>query len=68
MDVIKPLHHGVMVKGAKFPMWIKIKFVKLLELCYGCDLVGHVLKDCNIVSSDIDEDVLQYGDWLSASP
>jgi len=56
------------VKGAKGPAWVKIKYVKPPDFCYGCGMLGHVLNGCSIVDSDTAEESLQYGDWLRASP
>jgi len=68
IDVTKPLRRGVNVKGAAGPVWVKIKYVKLPDFCYGCGRLGHVLTGCETVDSDMVEENLQYGDWLRASP
>ncbi|KAJ8453215.1 LOW QUALITY PROTEIN: hypothetical protein Cgig2_008099 [Carnegiea gigantea] len=61
VDVTKPLLRGirVMVQGRSC--------VKLSEFCYGCDKLGHTLKDCDSVDPSVDEELLQYGDWLRGS-
>ncbi|KAJ8448926.1 hypothetical protein Cgig2_030782 [Carnegiea gigantea] len=41
-DLKKPLRQGLMVKMNGTPSWFKMKYVKLLDFCYACGLLGHV--------------------------
>ncbi|KAJ8443408.1 hypothetical protein Cgig2_024185 [Carnegiea gigantea] len=68
IDVTKPLVRGMNVMGMKASLLVKLKYVRLPDLCYGCVCVGHVLRGCDIVDRNIEEDLLQYGNWLRASP
>ena len=68
IDVERPLCRGVSVKMDGKPMWIKIKYVKVPEFCYGCGCLGHVLKDCNVILCEDTKEELQDGPWLRASP
>jgi len=68
IDISKPLHRGIRVTVAGKAMWIRFKFVKLPDFCYGCGRLGHTLKDYEIVVAEDDDPDLQYGAWLCASP
>ncbi|KAJ8424699.1 hypothetical protein Cgig2_018506 [Carnegiea gigantea] len=47
-------------------MWIRFKFVKLPDFCYGCGRLGHTLKDCEIVvAKDDDPDLCNAETGLS---
>ncbi|KAJ8444433.1 hypothetical protein Cgig2_005955 [Carnegiea gigantea] len=61
IDISKPLRQGIDVM-------IQLKYVKLPDFCYGCGLLGHVLKDCEVVEAEEDDPNLQYSSWLRASP
>ncbi|KAJ8448892.1 hypothetical protein Cgig2_030748 [Carnegiea gigantea] len=50
------------------PLWIRFKYVKLPDYCYGCGKLGHVLKGCDTIIADDGDPNLQYGAWLRASP
>jgi len=62
MDVTKPLVQDVNGMGYKAALWVELKCIKLLEFWYGHGHLGHVLKGCNAIDLDIEEDQLQYGD------
>ncbi|KAJ8435872.1 LOW QUALITY PROTEIN: hypothetical protein Cgig2_028580 [Carnegiea gigantea] len=68
LDITKPLRRGIRMVVRGKTLWIRLGYVKLPDLCYGCGKLGHVLKGCDVVG-DIDSDVstLQYGEWLRAS-
>ncbi|KAJ8444308.1 hypothetical protein Cgig2_019866 [Carnegiea gigantea] len=68
IDITKPLKRGIYIKIANKQLWIKFKYVKLSEFCYGCGKLGHVLINCDMVSKTEEESDLQYGVWLRASP
>lgn len=62
LDVRKALRRGMMFKvGAMADeRWIPITYEKLPHFCYGCGIIGHVLKDCES-TEDPNEENLQYG-------
>ena len=62
IDVTKPPVRVVNVLSMKAPLWMKLKYVKLSNFCYGCGCLGHVLRGCDTIDSNIEEDLLQYGD------
>ena len=68
VDVFKPLRRGVMVKLEGKALWIKFKYLKLPNFCYGCGVLGHTLKTCEAVDPATPACELQYGAWLRASP
>ncbi|KAJ8440217.1 hypothetical protein Cgig2_023982 [Carnegiea gigantea] len=49
VDVLKSLQRGVMVKIDGMALWIKFKYSKLPDFCYGCGVLGHTLKACEVV-------------------
>jgi len=49
-------------------LWIRFKYVKLPDFCYGCGRLGHVLAACDLVEAEEGHSNLQYGACLRASP
>jgi len=68
IDITKPLQRGINVMIAGKPIWIRFKYVKLPDFCYGCGKLGHVLKGCNTIETEERDPGLQHGAWLRASP
>ena len=68
IDVTKPLVRGMNVMATKASLLVKLKYVRLFDFCYECVRVGHVLRGYDTVDPNIKEDLLQYGNWLCASP
>ncbi|KAJ8452109.1 hypothetical protein Cgig2_016690 [Carnegiea gigantea] len=68
VDIKNPLRQGVSVKIDGKSIWIRPKYVKLPDFCYGCGKLGYVFKACNLVDGDMNDADLQYGSWLRASP
>ncbi|KAJ8423958.1 hypothetical protein Cgig2_007562 [Carnegiea gigantea] len=68
INISKPLRRGIYIKIADKQLWIRFKYVKLSEFCYGYGTLGHVLINCDLISETKDEANLQYGAWLRASP
>ncbi|KAJ8425500.1 hypothetical protein Cgig2_015893 [Carnegiea gigantea] len=66
-DISKPLRKGIGVTVAGETMWIRFKFVKLPDSCYGCGRLVRTLKDCEIVVAEDDDPDLHYSAWLHAS-
>ncbi|KAJ1375866.1 Zinc finger, CCHC-type [Sesbania bispinosa] len=70
LDLRKPLRRGMLVqlkenKKSK----VFFKFEKLLNFCYICGRLGHVMKTCPDIEGDIDEgevESLPYGDVRNA--
>jgi len=61
VEVLKPLQRGVMVKMEGRALWIKFKYLKLSDFCYGCGILGHTLKTCDVVDPKTPACELQYG-------
>ncbi|KAJ8438976.1 LOW QUALITY PROTEIN: hypothetical protein Cgig2_018887 [Carnegiea gigantea] len=59
IDIAKPLIRGVRILVDKKPLWIKLGYIKLLD---------HVYLRCDSYNPQSDEALLQYGEWLRASP
>ena len=68
VDVRKPLLRGVTMQndGEGDGDWCPIQYEFLPNFCYGCGLLGHVLRECDYSLGKEGEQ--QYGDWLRASP
>jgi len=49
VNVLKPLRKGVMVKVDGKAIWIKFKYLKLPDFCYGCGVLVHTLKACEVI-------------------
>lgn len=71
IDLKKPLRRGTILRnkeGSKFK--ISFKYERLLDFCYYCGRVGHLMKQCGEkeqVKSEITTD-MPFGPWLRASP
>ncbi|KAL0011343.1 hypothetical protein SO802_006451 [Lithocarpus litseifolius] len=68
LDVTKNLVRGkkIIVEGGECK-WVNLKYERLPNFCYRCDLLSHALKDCleNVKCNNQMEKVeLQYGAWL----
>jgi len=48
-------------------IWIKFKYLKLPDFCYGCGVLGHTLKACEVLDPETLVSEPQYGAWLRAS-
>ena len=68
IDIHKPLRRGMYVQVAGKTLWIRFKYVKLPDFCYGCGRLGHVLAAYDLVEAEEGHSNLQYGAWLRASP
>ena len=68
VDIRKSLRRGVKTIMRDTIIWIRVKYVKLPDFCYACGLLGHNYKNCEHYVEGLDEEELQYGSWLRASP
>jgi len=68
VDVLKVLRRGVMVKIDGKTLWMKFRYLKLLDFCYGCGILGYTLKAYAVIDLENPACELQYGAWLRASP
>ncbi|KAJ8437043.1 hypothetical protein Cgig2_025890 [Carnegiea gigantea] len=68
IDITKPLIRGTGILIDKKPLWIRIGYVKLQDFCYGCGRLDHVYLGCDSYNSVGNESLLQYREWLQASP
>lgn len=71
INLEKPLKKGTFLKskeGIEFK--VCFKFERLLDFCYRCGRVGHLIKDCweKAQGDDGESETLTYGSWLRASP
>ena len=64
----RPLKRGQRVVLEGRTIWIDLRYVKLLDFCYVCGMLGHVTKGCGLYNPSLSGTELQYGDWLRASP
>lgn len=71
VDLNKPLKKGTILRSKEGAVYkISFKFGRLMDLCYICGKVGHLLKDCNEKDQDDtgDSSNLTFGPWMRASP
>lgn len=68
-DILKPLRRGLKVKTTEGKsVWCPILYEKLPDLCFGCGIIGHSLRECQTtVTSNAEKQVFEYGDWMRAS-
>lgn len=70
-DLEKPLKNGTILKNKGGKAYrIPFKFERLLDFCYICGKVGHLLKDCSEKEQEDDGDSsnLSFGPWMRAIP
>ncbi|KAJ8436632.1 LOW QUALITY PROTEIN: hypothetical protein Cgig2_029878 [Carnegiea gigantea] len=60
IDITKPLRRGINVMIAGKSIWIRFKYVKLPNFCYGCGKLAHILKGCNTIEAEEGDPRLQY--------
>ena len=72
MDVTKPLRRFVMLTGTegRKDWWGRLAYERLPMFCYECGIIGHADVECSMQDQSAvgSEKVMQYGDWLRASP
>jgi len=68
LNVDKPICHGIQIIMDKKHIWIFSNYIKLLDLCYTCEMLGHALNGCVPYDEKAPDSDLQYGEWLRASP
>ncbi|KAJ1404529.1 Zinc knuckle CX2CX4HX4C [Sesbania bispinosa] len=72
IDLLKPLRLGMLVQlPNNKQMKVFLKYEKLLNFCYICGRLGHVIKTFPKVEGELDEGELEslpYGVWMRASP
>lgn len=68
LDIRKPLLRAVFLEGEgeRAGEWCPIQYEFLPNFCYGCGLLGHVYRECDVSIGDGENQ--QYGDWMRASP
>lgn len=70
VDITEPLLRGIMLKTDEGTVWIPLKYESLPIYCFGCGIIGHQTRNCEMVpkvNGDSFDD-LQYGPWIKASP
>ncbi|KAJ8438736.1 hypothetical protein Cgig2_013782 [Carnegiea gigantea] len=65
VDVLKPLRRGIMVKIDGKALWIKFKYLKLPDFCYGCEVLGHTVKTKRS-KMEMETILVQLGDYHCA--
>ncbi|KAJ8445540.1 hypothetical protein Cgig2_012428 [Carnegiea gigantea] len=68
IDISKLLRRGIYIKVTERQIWIKFKYIKLPDFCYGCGQLGHALAGYDTVQIEEDDPSLQYGSWICTSP
>ncbi|XP_038894015.1 uncharacterized protein LOC120082783 [Benincasa hispida] len=53
IDITNPLGHGLKFgyENSSSKDWIQIKYERVPDFCYDCDMIGHILKNCALASS-----------------
>ncbi|XP_058223598.1 uncharacterized protein LOC131333208 [Rhododendron vialii] len=46
IDVTKPLKEGFFLKRVNEDLWVKFRYERLSDYCYGCGRIGHTQNDC----------------------
>lgn len=47
VDISKPLKKGFFLRRVKEEdSWVRFKYERLLDFCYGCGMVGHAVNEC----------------------
>lgn len=68
VDISKPLHKGIWIDpgGNQGNTWIQIKYERLPDFCYGCDRIGHTIKDSLLDQKDLEDENgnWQFDSWL----
>ncbi|KAJ8429651.1 LOW QUALITY PROTEIN: hypothetical protein Cgig2_001647 [Carnegiea gigantea] len=52
IDISKPLRRSIHVQVAGKSIWVRFKYVKFPDFCYGWGKLGHTLKGCDVVEVD----------------
>lgn len=53
LDLSKPLSKGFFLKRAEEDdLWVKFKYERLSDFCYGCGRIGHSVNDCTELGFD----------------
>ena len=68
VDIRRPLRRGVKTVVRDSTIWIRLKYVRLPDFCYVCGLLGHTYQNCERYDERQEEEGMQYGSWLRASP
>ncbi|KAJ8438434.1 hypothetical protein Cgig2_004544 [Carnegiea gigantea] len=68
LNVDKPIYRGIQIIMDKKHIWIFFRYIKLLDFCCACEMLGHVLNGCVSYDEKAPDSDLQYGEWLCASP
>lgn len=57
MDLGQPLKRRMKIKreGGDWS-WVNFKYERLSTFCFVCDMVGHSVRDCNIVYANPEKD------------
>lgn len=71
INVTKKLIRGkkITIEGGE-SRWVQLKFERLLNFCYRCDLLNRSFRECplSIVNNQMGEESFQYGAWLRGEP
>ncbi|MBA0860395.1 hypothetical protein Goshw_017260 [Gossypium schwendimanii] len=67
LDITKPLRRVVKMGSQTGPLKVAmVKYERLPNFCYGCELIGHSVEACKTVklTEGMEEADLQFGEWL----
>lgn len=70
LDLEKPLKKETTLKNKGVMFKVRFKFERLMDFCYGCGKIRHLLKDCTYKTLEEEGDLLNlsFGQWMRASP
>ena len=71
VEIEKPLVAGFWVlREDKRRVWVEVKYEKVVDFCFVCGKMGHVMKNCErgILEMEKGEGRRRYGLWMKAAP
>ncbi|KAL3536249.1 hypothetical protein ACH5RR_004710 [Cinchona calisaya] len=67
VDLTKRLLRGTLVRMDGMLRWVEFRYVRCLDFCYICGIVGHGERNCSKKKEELDKDQIpQYGPWMRA--
>ncbi|KAL0409765.1 UNVERIFIED_CONTAM: hypothetical protein Sradi_1910900 [Sesamum radiatum] len=70
LDISRPLKRFLKLRVAAHEVTVSFTYERLPNFCYGCGVLGHILRDCRKTIEDpdvVNSSELQYGHWLRES-
>ncbi|MFQ6666822.1 hypothetical protein Gotur_033040 [Gossypium turneri] len=69
IDLKKPLVSGFwVIREGKDKVWAEIKYEKIVDFCFGCGRMGHLVRTCRFekLKSGDEGQVRRYGGWMKS--